>query len=284
MELRQLRYFVAVAEEHHFGRAATRLRIATPSLSQQIRALERDLRVTLLDRDSHGLALTPAGDALLEHARALLARAARARDDVRTACTAALSLRVTAGAEHLVAARLSTVAGLDVRVAVTHGTDALHAVREERADAAVVWLGPGPDQNLARTTLCVVPVLLALPTGHPLGFPGGAVPVRALAEETILLFPRHLAPEVWERLRDHLRPGGTDRVVTVSDQFGSASALLTAVAAGRGVGATVVRDPAVAGVLLRPLDPPLALPLELVWREPAGRALQRLVVGLSTSR
>jgi DNA-binding transcriptional LysR family regulator len=287
VELRQLRYFVAVAEEHHFGRAASRLRIATPSLSQQIRALERDLRATLLHRDSHGVALTPAGESLLRHARALLARAERARSDVRTAGngTPELVLRVATGAELVLGGSLRQLGDraphLRVSVVVTHGTDAVHAVREERADAAIVWAGPHEAEYLARTVLRYVSVHVAVAAGHRLAA-AVAVPVGELGGETVVFFDRRLSPGAWDRMTEHLTPG--PRIVIEPDHLAGSDSLLAAVAAGRGLAMTVpeiARQSAMPGIVVRPLDPPLTLPLELVWREPAEPALQQLVAVLS---
>jgi DNA-binding transcriptional LysR family regulator len=85
LDLRKVRYFVAVAEELNFGRAAQALHIAQPVLSRQIRALEQELKVKLLERDKRATRLTPAGEALLEDGRALLAAADGARRRVRDA-------------------------------------------------------------------------------------------------------------------------------------------------------------------------------------------------------
>ncbi|HXD52614.1 MAG TPA: LysR family transcriptional regulator, partial [Burkholderiales bacterium] len=85
MELRHLRYFVAVAEELNFTRAAVRLRVAQPALSRQIKDLEEELKTTLLERHHSGVHLTRAGKTFYQRARSLLAQAAEAVHDVRTA-------------------------------------------------------------------------------------------------------------------------------------------------------------------------------------------------------
>jgi DNA-binding transcriptional LysR family regulator len=89
VDLRQLRYFLTVAEELNFGRAAQRLRIAGPSLSQQIKALERDLKAQLFERNHHSVALTPAGTTLLPHVRALVDQA----DELRRRASGIVSTR-----------------------------------------------------------------------------------------------------------------------------------------------------------------------------------------------
>ena len=141
VELRQLRYFVAVAEELNFGRAAERLLIAGPSLSQQIKALEHDLGVRLFDRDRRSVALTPVGAALLPPTRVLLERAEDLR---RRAAQMSASEPVRLGYVSWLpadlTARTSAVAQLhlDAWIAPSHAQAA--RVADGSLDLAVCWV------------------------------------------------------------------------------------------------------------------------------------------------
>jgi DNA-binding transcriptional LysR family regulator len=141
VELRQLRYFVTVAEELNFGRAAERLLIAGPSLSQQIKALEHDLGVRLFDRDRRSVALTPAGAALLPHTRVLLERA----DDLqRRAALMSGSEPVRLGYVNWLpadlAVRTSAVAQLRVDAWVEPSHAQAARVADGTLDLAVCWV------------------------------------------------------------------------------------------------------------------------------------------------
>lgn len=293
MELRQLRYFVAVAEELHYGRAAERLRISTPTLSQQIAALERSLQQRLLQRTSSRVSLTAAGAALLEEARLVLAAAERARDAVAdTARTGhQLSVRVATGMQHVIGDQLRRVENnpdLVVSLQATANPDATEAVLHGRADGAFVWCRDSTDHRLQSILLASAAVGIALPRDHRLA-QLSAIPVSALQDETIALFPRSLGPGMWDVFVHHLRPAGLGdgRVVNLRTTLTWGSAMLEAVARGEAVApftqvvAERMYELDEMGIVLRPLDPPLDLPAQFVWRPSPHPLLQELIDFLS---
>jgi DNA-binding transcriptional LysR family regulator len=288
MELRQLRYFLAVADEGRFSRAARRLLVAAPSLSQQIQALERELHVTLFERTPARITLTPAGEALERRARVIVAEADRAREDARAVPSDGrehLRLRVCNMAELVLDGPLHGaglgIPGVEVCVASSPGDDAVEAVRQARADAAVVWNRPHDQRDLAGAVLGSVVFGIALPQGHPLT-DEAEVRVEDLAGETLLMFPREPFAGIWDRMVEHvLSPeAAAEQVVTEPDLLDAPEALMRAVAAGRGIAAAVLGlsdERRVHGIEIRPLTPPLVLVLEVVWRAPARPAVRRLV-------
>lgn len=173
MDLRLLRYFVAVVEERHFGRAAVRLRIAQPSLSRAIQLLERDLGSRLLERSAAGVATTAAGKALYDGARTMLAQAAQLRAQVSTAGgPPTLTVGSLAGVvEHAGAALVSAFRerhpDVVVRVRESDFADPGCGLRAGLADVAVT-LAPFDTSGLRVRVLRSDPVAVVLRADDPL--------------------------------------------------------------------------------------------------------------------
>ncbi|MEV7346803.1 LysR family transcriptional regulator [Streptomyces sp. NPDC093544] len=175
LETRELRYFVAVAEELHFGRAAQRLGIAQPPLSRAIRQLERRLGVQLLDRDRRKVALTGAGSVLLREARVALDAVAAAARRTRRAedLQRPLVLVTKAGASHELLQRLlaSSAADTDtapVEVVLCEVGEQARFLRSGRADVALMHRPVDDLAGFDTEDLCTEGQVALLPSGHPL--------------------------------------------------------------------------------------------------------------------
>lgn len=175
VETRELRYFVAVAEELHFGRAAGRLGIAQPPLSRAISQLERRLDVRLLDRNRRGVALTNAGNVMLGEARAALDVVAAAARRTQRAGEAKrpLVLATKAGVSHELLRRLldawaSEPAAAPVEVLLCEVGEQAGLLREERADVALMHQPFDDIAGFDTEDLYVESQVAILPAGHPL--------------------------------------------------------------------------------------------------------------------
>jgi DNA-binding transcriptional LysR family regulator len=264
MELRHLRYFIAVAEELHFGRAAERLRITQPPLSYQIQSLERELGVQLFVR-GRTVELTEAGTAFLDKARWALQAAddaARAAQSARTAPAGRLRVgypAMTAGALAPEAMRrfAARFPSIEVEPVAGHSGAHLRALEAEQLDVAFVC-GGAPDCRAARfRPVEAEPLLLAIPDGHQLTR-SAMVRVEQLAGEPMVLFPRASEPALhWYLVTDVL--GGARVAPLVAMEAPSVESTCSAVAAGIGIAfvlastAAVLRVP---GVTYRPIAPP----------------------------
>ncbi|MEE1782834.1 LysR substrate-binding domain-containing protein [Streptomyces sp. SP17BM10] len=173
MELRTLRYFVAVAEELHFGRAATRLHMSQPPLSRAIKQLEADVGALLFVRSPAGVTLTPVGAVLLDEARALLAHADRVRARVSAAAGAAtLTIGILGdgtdpGVARLAAAYRRRHPGIDIRVRDTDLTDPTCGLRAALVDVALTR-APFDGTGLTVRALRADPVGVVLRADDPL--------------------------------------------------------------------------------------------------------------------
>ncbi|MEU0410265.1 LysR family transcriptional regulator [Streptomyces griseorubiginosus] len=200
MELRQIEYFVAVAEEGHFGRAAQRLFIGQPAISQQIRRLERELSRPLFDRQPRQVQLTEAGDRFLPEARSVLAavdRARRAVEEDEHEGRVTIRLGTCSGlGDHLyrMLNNLATIMPNAVVDLVSTSADSrVPAVMTGRLEAAFTHAPPPPDAEVDCLDMWLDPLVVALPSWHPLAAQH-AVSVADLADLPLRLLPRRGNP------------------------------------------------------------------------------------------
>jgi DNA-binding transcriptional LysR family regulator len=293
MELRHLRYFVAVAEEGHITRAAERLGIQQPPLSQQIRALETELEAQLFRRKPRGVELTQAGEAFLAEARAVLDRAEHAALAARRAArgeAGRLGLGFTSSASfHPLVPRVirefrdaSPLVAWSLEEAGT--AELVEGLRAERIDAAFVRSPIGAAADLTVHSLLEEEMVAALPAGHRLARRTKTrLPLAALQSETFILYRRPLGPGLYDAIIAACqRAGYSPRIGQEAPRM---LATLSLVAAGLGVTlipASMQRI-GIEGVAYRALDRKAGLvaPLNLAYRRsedsPAARRFIALV-------
>ncbi|AEW99665.1 LysR family transcriptional regulator [Streptantibioticus cattleyicolor] len=258
-----MRYFAGLAEELSFTRAARRLHIAQPALSQQIKALERQLGVRLVERDSKGCALTAVGAVVAAEAHRVLEQVAAA--DARIAAAVQgrqgrLRIAYTRSARGGVADALILAfrdRHPEVEVGLQTGWTA-HNVAEllaGRLDAAFVR-PPLDVPELACHVLAEEELLLAVPADHPLAATRTRVSRRRIRDEPVVLWPRENGPGMHDRITGQLWPGHRPRIVREEPDD---EQLLMAVAAGYGIAPIPegrARTFRIPGVRLRRLTAP----------------------------
>jgi DNA-binding transcriptional LysR family regulator len=259
LELQHLHAFVVLAEELHFGRAARRLRIAQPALSQRIQRLERTLTVRLFERTSRSVTLSDAGVALLASARALLADAERAIATTRRAALGEVGvLRIgfaASGAFGLLprVLRAFRKAFPDVVIEFHDGALAIPVERLENGslDVAIVR-GPVDDPRLRAELLYRERICAVLPDTHPLA-KRRRISLASLAADDFVMFPRERAPVFHDSLAELCRRAGF--LPRVRQEAADWQVLASLVAAGLGVtlAPMSVRQMPREGVLCIPL-------------------------------
>ena len=238
MELRHLRYFVAVAEEMNFGRAAERLGMSQPPLSQQVKDLERELGAKLVDRSRRKIRLTHAGGLFLEEARLALSQAEKAARTARRAHRGeigTLSMGFVGSATYQVLpealrAFRERYPNVVLELRTMHSAQQVEAFREGRIQ--VGFLRPPVDVFLATRTLVEETLVVALPADHPLAVTRKVV-LSELAGEDFVLSPRPSGPAVYDRIVGLCRRAGFSP--SVAQESAELQTVAGLVAAGMGV-------------------------------------------------
>ena len=262
MELRHLRYFVAVAEELHFGRAASRLHTSQSSLSQQVRNLEGELKVDLLRRVRRHVELTPAGSRFLQEARGILAAAERAAGLARETAREEsqrlvigispetdwqfLGRALTIFREHAPSAEvLFQNLTPEAQVSALHGG---------RIDIGFVGL-PIEAEGLTSEVTGRERLVIAIPEKHPMAR-SERIRLKDLSGEAYTLWPRHLSPNRYDHLLSIFRRAGFGPPIAMEGGLPSTRTVLGMVAAGLTIALVdpAIEQRAITGVVFRAIE------------------------------
>jgi DNA-binding transcriptional LysR family regulator len=275
MELRHLRYFVAVGEEQHFGRAADRLRIAQPALTRQIQDLEREIGFELFERLPRGVKLNATGTQFLKDAQRILQdvneatlRAGRvARGQSGTLRIGFLEHSSWSGVVPNSFRRFRELRpNVELQLQPSTTLEQLDAVRSGALDAGFVHHVPKEYQEFERLRVGTARIVLAVPKGHPLT-KLKKLHLRDLTNAPFVWFPRRSAPVLYDRLNHECVRGGLTSPRIVQEGLNEAT-ILSLVSAGMGVGWVLDtaqgRSP---NVIMPVADVDVPLPLNLIWRK-----------------
>jgi DNA-binding transcriptional LysR family regulator len=288
MDLRHLRYFVAVARDLHFGRAAARLNVAQPAVSQQIRALEKDLGARLLNRHSRGTTLTPAGRALFHEAVDLLERAERLAATVRAM---GQGLQGVLRINYLSSAPLGPATDIvesfqlrfpDIALTIESGTTAMNLKLLAGGDIDAAFLRP-PVEDPVLDGLVVGhdQLVAAIPIRHPLARQRRVLRTR-VRKEGIISWPRARGPGLFDAIQSEVFGDVAPKVVCIepgSEQMARAVA--------RGLGIAILTESRASmlnlpGVAVRRFTPPVPLaPIALAWRRAEDSPLLHRLLGVA---
>ena len=260
MELKQLRAFVTLAEELHFGRAAQRLFIVQPALSMQIKTLEDELGARLFERDRHKVELTETGRLFLPEARATLQQAARAEQTARLSSRGEIgTLRiafVSSVLPQLLPAVLRILRAryplISLELKDMPTPDQIAALQNGRIDFGLIRM-PAAYAGVKTRVVLEESFIVALPLGHPLADQASVKPIDLQGHPAFVLARRY-APGFHDDMLLALTRGGA--TLEIAQELGEFTTMLALVAAGMGIG-LIPREAATAlppNVVSRPLD------------------------------
>ena len=287
MELRHLRYFLVVAEERHITRAAARLGLQQPPLSQQIHALERELGTKLFTRLPRGVELTPAGEGFLEEARAVLSGVERATVRARAAAMGqrgriSIGLTTSAslhpGVTRTLRAYANSHAAVSLDLHANSAAGLTEALLRAEVHVAIMRAAVARPVDLIFRELAREDMLIALPSDHRLvrrtaSGANAPIPLRALAGERLILVRRHAAPGMYGNVVDACHKAGFEPLIVAEVEQMLISMNLVAAGVGISLVPASIREIRQEGIVYCPVSdaPSLVAPLTLVYQRGEAR-------------